>query len=132
LLNREWFRSRAEAKVLIEQWDSSTTSDGRIAPIATNLRPRFVEPGWSPIISTCDSLLNWLQDAAASQGDRLRSTRRGQRTCAGSGICSNVFNGLPASYETPDARDLTLGITSSSIAVRIRRLSDFFKLHSEN
>lgn len=51
LLNRGWFRSRAEAKVLI----------------ATNLQPRSVEPGWSPIISPCDSLLNWLQNPAAGQ-----------------------------------------------------------------
>ena len=30
LLNREWFRSRTEAKVLIDVGDSSTTSSGRM------------------------------------------------------------------------------------------------------
>jgi len=31
-LNREWFRSRAEAKVLIGCWRRSTTNIGRNAP----------------------------------------------------------------------------------------------------
>ena len=52
LPNCEWFRSRAEAKVLI----------------ATNLRPRSVEPGRIPIISTRDSLHDWSQNSAAGQG----------------------------------------------------------------
>ncbi|WP_134170745.1 DUF2726 domain-containing protein [Paraburkholderia caballeronis] len=39
-------------------------------PIVTNLRPRSVEPGWSPIISTCDSLPDWLQNPAAGQPEQ--------------------------------------------------------------
>src|SRR5690242_17922426 len=44
---------------------SSTTSAGPIARIAINLLPRSVEPGWIPIISTRDSLPDWLQNSTA-------------------------------------------------------------------
>ncbi|CAN0644401.1 hypothetical protein BCEP27_30786 [Burkholderia cepacia] len=36
--------------------------------IATNLRPRSVESGWIPTISTRDSLPDWLRNPAAGQG----------------------------------------------------------------
>lgn len=52
LLNREWFRSRAEAKVLIERWRQFYNEHRPIAHIAINLPTRSVEPGWIPIIST--------------------------------------------------------------------------------
>lgn len=67
LLNREWFRSRAEAKVLIER-GSSITSAGPTVLTATNLRPRSVEPVWIPTLSTRDSLPDGLQNPAAGVG----------------------------------------------------------------
>ncbi|WP_309600213.1 IS30 family transposase [Burkholderia cepacia] len=36
-----------------------------MAHIAINLPPRSVEPGWIPIISTRDSLPDWLQNSTA-------------------------------------------------------------------
>lgn len=65
LLNREWFRSRAEAKVLIERWRQFYNERRPHSAIAINLRPRSVEPGWIPIISTRDSLPDWSQNSAA-------------------------------------------------------------------
>jgi hypothetical protein len=55
LLNREWFRTRAEARVLIERWLSSTTSNGRTPRIAINHWRRCAKSGANRLTSFSDS-----------------------------------------------------------------------------
>ncbi len=75
-LNREWFRSRTEAKVLIERWRQFYNEQRPQVRMLTNRRPPSGGTGSNPISFPPDSLPDWLQSSHSGHPQRhaIRNT----------------------------------------------------------